>query len=60
MIEEQISDLEDRVGEITATEQKKVKRMKKIRSLKDLWVNIKCTNICITGGPRRRRERERS
>ena len=51
MIEEQISDLEDRVGEITATEQKKEKRMKKIRSLKDLWGNIKCTNICITGVP---------
>ena len=28
-------------------------------SLRDLWDNIKCTNICIIGGPRRRREREK-
>ena len=27
-------------------------------SLRDLWDNIKCTNIRIIGGPRRRRENE--
>ena len=29
-------------------------------SLRDLWDNIKHTNIDIIGGPRRRRERERT
>ena len=37
--------------EITA-EQKKVKRMKRIEdSRRDLWDNIKCTNICMIGVP---------
>ena len=36
--------------EITSEEQNKVKRMKITEdSLRDLWVNIKCTNIQITG-----------
>ena len=36
--------------ETTAEEQNKVKRMKITEdSLRDLWVNIKCTNIQITG-----------
>ena len=44
--EEQISDLEDKIVEITTTEQNKEKRMKRIEdSLRDLWDNIKCTNI---------------
>ena len=35
--------------EITSEEQKKVKRMKRTEdSLRDLWDNIKCTNIGIT------------
>ena len=47
--------------EITAMEQNKEKRMKRNGdSLRDLWNNIKCTNILIIGGPRRRRERERT
>ena len=38
--------------EITSEEQNKVKRMKKTEdSLRDLWENIKCTNIQITGVP---------
>ena len=46
-----ISELEDRVVEITATEQKK-KRMKRNEdSLRDLWDNIKHTNICIIEVP---------
>ena len=50
--EEWISDLEDRVVEITATEQKKEKRMiRNEDSLRDLWDNIKCTDICILGTP---------
>ena len=48
--EEWISELEDKMVEITAEEQNKVKRMKITEdSLRDLWVNIKCTNIQITG-----------
>ena len=50
--EEQISDLEDRMVEISATEQNKENRMKRNEdSLRDLWDNVKCTNIRITGAP---------
>ena len=50
--EERISDLEDKIVEITTTEQKKEKRMKRIEdSLRDLWENIKQTNIRIIGVP---------
>ena len=46
--EEWISDLEDRMVEITAIEQNKEKRMKRNEdSLRDLWENIKHTNIHI-------------
>ena len=44
------NNLEDKMLEITATEQRK--RMKRNDdSLKDLWDNIKCTNICIIEVP---------
>ena len=44
--EEWISELEDRMLEITAEEQNKGKRMKRIEdSLRDLWDNIKHTTI---------------
>ena len=44
--EEQISELEDKMIEITYAEQNKVKRMKRAKdSIRDLWDNIKCTNI---------------
>ena len=44
--EERISELEDKMVEITSEEQNKVKRMKRTEdSLRDLWDNIKCTNI---------------
>ena len=44
--EEQISELEDKMVEITSEEQNKVKRMKRAEeSLRDLWNNIKFTNI---------------
>jgi len=44
--EEQISELEDKMVEITSKEQNKVKRMKRTEdSLRDLWDNIKHTNI---------------
>ena len=42
--------LEDKMVEITSEEQNKVKRMKRTEdSLRDLWDNIKCTNIRIIG-----------
>ena len=46
--EERISELEDEMVEITAKEQNKEKRMKRIEdNLRDLWDNNKCTNIQI-------------
>ncbi|MCP4015689.1 MAG: hypothetical protein GY735_06170 [Delftia sp.] len=50
--EEWISDLEDKIVEITTAEQNKEKRMKRTEdSLRDLWDNIKRTNIRIIGVP---------
>ena len=50
--EEWISDLEDKIVEITTAEQNKEKRMKRIEdSLRDLWDNVKRTNIRIIGVP---------
>ena len=37
--------------EISSEEQNKVKRMKRIDSLRDLWDHIQCTNIPIIGVP---------
>ena len=50
--EEQISDLEDRMVELTAAEENKEKTMKRNEdSIRDLWDNIKRNNICIIGVP---------
>ena len=50
--EEWISELDDKIVEITSEEQNKVKRMKRTEdSLRDLWDSIKCTNIRIIGVP---------
>ena len=50
--EEQISDLEDKIVEITTSEQNKEKRMKRIEdNLRDFWDNINLTNIWIIGVP---------
>ena len=50
--EEQISKLEDKMVVITSEEQNKVKRMKRTEdSLRDIWDNIKHTNIGIIGIP---------
>ena len=49
---EWISDLEDKLVEITTTEQNKEKRMKRMEdSLRDIWDNIKCSNIRIIRVP---------
>ena len=51
-VEKRISDLEDKIVEITTAEQNKEKRLKRIEdSLRDLWDNIKRTNIRIIGVP---------
>ena len=43
--------------EVTSEEQNKVKRMKRIKDrLRDLWDNIKCTNIQIIGVPEEEKE----
>ena len=44
--DKQISDLEDKILKITTAEHIKEKRMKRIEdNLRDLWDNIKCSNI---------------
>ena len=46
--EERISDLEDKMVEISAAEQNKERRMKRNEdSLRDIWDNIKHTKIRI-------------
>ena len=55
--EEWISDLEDKMVEITSKEHNKVRRMKRTEdSLRDLWGNIKCINIWIRGIPEEENE----
>ena len=50
--EARISELEDKMVETTSEEQNKVKRMKRTEdSLRDLWDNIKRTNIRIIAVP---------
>ena len=50
--EERTSEVEDKMVEITSEEPNKVKRMKRTEdSLRDLWDNIKHTNIRIIGVP---------
>ena len=50
--EERISDLEDKIVEITTAEQNTEKRMKRIEdNLRDLWDNIKYTDIRNIGVP---------
>ena len=48
--EERISDPEEKIVEITTAEQNKEKRRKRMEdTLRNLWHNIKHTNICIIG-----------
>ena len=46
--------------EITSEEQNKVKRMQRTEdNLRDLWDNIKCTNILIIGVPEEEKKKTR-
>ena len=58
--EEQLSHLKKRMVGIMTAEQNIEKRMKKKNedSLRDLWDNIKGTNICIIGFQKEKRERK--
>ena len=57
--EEWITELEDRMVEITAVEQKKEKRIKRKEDiLRDLWDNIKWNNIWIVGVAEKKRKRK--
>ena len=50
--EDRISEVEDKLVEINERERKKEKRMKRNEdNLRDLWDNVKCTNIRIIGVP---------
>ena len=56
--EEWVSEVEDRLVEITDAEQKREKRLKtNEESLRELWDNVKCTNIHILGIPEEEREK---
>ena len=57
--EKRISELEDKMVEITAKEQNKEKGMKRIEdNLRDLWDNNKHTNIRIISVPEKKRKRK--
>ena len=50
--QDRISEVEDRMVEINEAERKKEKRIKRNEdNLRDLWDNVKCTNIRIIGAP---------
>ena len=57
--EEWISELEDKIVEITSEEQNKVKWMIRTEdSPRDLWDNIRHTNIWIIGSKKKKRKRK--
>ena len=58
--EERISEVEDTLEEITNAEQKREKRLQTNEEcLREPWDNVKCTNICMMGCQKEKRERER-
>ena len=58
--EEWISNLEDKIVEVTTAEQNKEKRMKRTEDrVRDLWDNIKHTNIRIIGVPKKKKRKRK-
>ena len=58
--EERISEVEERLVEISDAEQKREKRLQTNEEcLREPWDNVKCTNICMMGCQKEKRERER-
>ena len=56
----EISEMDYKMVEITSEEQNKVKRMKRTKgSLRDLWDNIKHTNIRIIEVPKEEEKKKR-
>ena len=49
--EDRISEVEDRMVEINEAERKKKRIKRNEDNLRDLWDNVKCPNIWITGIP---------
>ena len=57
--EEQISDLEDRMVEISAAGQNKEKRMKRNEdSLRDLWDTLNAPTFTLQGSQKEKREKK--
>ena len=57
--EEWINDLEDRMVEITATEQNIEKRMKRNKdNLRDLWDNLNAPTFSLQGSQKEKEERK--
>ena len=60
-VEERISELEDKIVQITSEDQNKIKRMKRTEdSLRDLWDNIKHTNIWIIDFPEDKENKQKT
>lgn len=58
--EERISEFEQKAVELTQSAHKKEKKNEKDwRQIRNLWNNIKHTNICIMGIPEEETERKR-
>ena len=54
-----ISDLEDKIVEITTVEQNKEKRMKRIEdSLRDLWETLSAPTFKLQGSQKKKRKRK--
>ena len=54
-----MTELKDKKVEIISEEQNKVKRVKRTKdSLRDLWDNIKCTNIWVRVVPEEEEEKK--
>ena len=59
--EERINELEDKMVEISAKQQNKEERIKRIEDyLRDLWDNTKRTNIRIIGVPEEKEKKKGS